>query len=367
MGIHRNGGMLAVLTAGALAFWQACAPAAGASADTGSAAIATVCPHARTTTSAVAALEGVTAISSGDAWAVGLTVRPATPVLAHWNGSSWTRLSSPALQTPGELTAVAGFAGGIWAVGASRQTTGGHLGTHLVVRVTGSTVRTVPAPRPRGGALLGVAATSATNAWAVGFIAGGPPLILHWNGTAWKRSLLPRHSAGQVNGVAATSATNAWALDTRSRGSSQIWHWNGRIWSRVSIPAIAGQTYFLHGVAALSARNAWAVGTSSSGTTVILHWNGARWKRTPSPSPPAPAEDFLGAVSASSADNAWAVGSNTGEFLAEHWDGNSWQVVPIPGCGSLSGVSVLPSGHAWAVGSQILHWNGTAWTTVPLT
>jgi len=37
------------------------------------------------------------------------------------------------------------------------------------------------------------------------------------------------------------------------------------------------------------------------------------------------------------------------------------------GCGSLSGVSVLPSGHAWAVGSQILHWNGTAWKTVPLT
>jgi hypothetical protein len=56
------------------------------------------------------------------------------------------------------------------------------------------------------------------------------------------------------------------------------------------------------------------------------------------------------------------VGSiTTGEILAEHWDGTSWQVVPIWGCDSLSGVSVLPSGHAWAVGSPpTMRWNGTA-------
>jgi len=380
MGIRQSGGSLAVLTAGALAFWATCTPAAVASAatgsaaagsaGTGSAATATVCPHARTTTAAVAALDGVTAISSSDAWAVGWTTGAPHPVVAHWNGSGWATVSGPALRTPGVLTAVAKFPGGVWAVGASRQTTGGQHRTHLILRVTGSTVRTVPTPRPRGGWLFGVAATSATNAWAVGYIAAGPPLILHWNGTAWKRSPLPRHARGRVDGVAATSATNAWAIDTPSRGNSQIWHWNGNRWSRVATPAIAGQTYFLHGVAAISARNAWAVGrTSSSGETVILHWNGARWRRTPSPTPPAPAGDFLGAVSASSADNAWAVGSTTkGEMLAEHWDGSSWQVVPIPGCGSLAGVWVLPSGRAWAVGSPpILRWNGTAWHSVPLT
>ena len=95
---------------------------------------------------------------------------------------------------------------------------------------------------------------------------------------------------------------------------------------------------------------------------MILHWNGARWRRTLSPSPPAPGGDFLGAVSSSSADNAWAVGSTTkGQMLAEHWNGTSWRVVPIPGCDSLAGVSVLPSGRARAVGSPpILHWNGSA-------
>jgi len=35
------------------------------------------------------------------------------------------------------------------------------------------------------GNLRGVAATSASNAWAVGSTDSGKTLILHWNGTTW--------------------------------------------------------------------------------------------------------------------------------------------------------------------------------------
>ncbi len=317
------------------------------------------------------------AISARDAWAVGWTSGAAPrPVLAHWNGTTWTTLSTPVLQAPGVLLAVAKAPGGIWAVGASGQTAGGQRRTHLTLRDSGGTLQAVPTPGPVGGKLEGVAATSATNAWAVGYVSAGGPLILHWNGTAWKRSPFPARS-GRVYGVAATSATNAWAILTPGRAGSQIWHWNGRNWSRVAIPAIAGQVYHLAGVTALSAKNAWAVGSaidsSVTGHTVVLHWNGARWSRTPSPNPPAPDGDFLDAVGASSPDNAWAVGTSTaGPSLTEHWNGTSWRVVPAPGCAVLSGVSVLPSGRAWAVGSRgnrlpvILQWNGTSWRSAPL-
>jgi hypothetical protein len=46
-------------------------------------------------------------------------------------------------------------------------------------------------PTPGGGTnLRGVVATSARNAWAAGYSGSGigptKPLILRWNGTAWK-------------------------------------------------------------------------------------------------------------------------------------------------------------------------------------
>jgi hypothetical protein len=223
-----------------------------------------------------------------------------------------------------------------------------------------------------------VAATSASNAWAVGYIAGHGPLILHWNGTAWKRSPLPSTARERMKGVAATSATNAWAISSRSNTNSRIWHWNGKRWSRVSFPLTPGHLDFLDGVTATSARNAWAVGGSFSPhavtlRTVIFHWNGARWTRTPSPNPSGALGDVIFAVSAVSPSDAWAVGTSAEgpESVTEHWDGTSWKAVPS-GYGVLAGVSVLLSGRAWAVGSignrtpQILHWNGSAWHPVPL-
>ena len=91
------------------------------------------------------------------------------------------------------------------------------------------------------GSLHGVAATSSTDAWAVGFTS--PPggrnytLILHWNGTAWSRVASPSlgRNAGLL-GVAATSATSAWAVGDYSTPAGQprtlILHWNGTNWTR---------------------------------------------------------------------------------------------------------------------------------------
>lgn len=73
--------------------------------------------------------------------------------------------------------------------------------------------------------LRGVAATSAKNAWAVGYywhIAdtnNDKTVIERWNGKAWKLQPSPNPSCSGRNpkssvlyGVAATSANNAWAV-----------------------------------------------------------------------------------------------------------------------------------------------------------
>jgi len=360
-----------VLTAGGLALGAA-SPAAAAPSGGREVRTAFAAPAGPAAGLPVpGSLDGVAARSPGSAWAVGQTSSDSTesdrPILAHWNGTGWRTVSSPALPARGGLNAVATFTGGGWAVGQAGVLVHGGDPRNLIVRLAGTTARRMPI-RPADGELFGVAATSAANAWAVG--GDDSPLILHWNGTVWKRAPLPSSlRVGVFRGVAATARTNAWAvMGPASIGRPRIVHWNGRRWGQVVSPDI-GQRYELVSVAATSATNAWAVGFTGTERAVILHWGGRRWKRVPSPNP----DDLLFAVTASSADNAWAVGVTfAGGTLALHWNGHSWKQVKTPDAGlhsSLDGLCFIPpSRQAWAVGDSappvatlILHWNGTAW------
>jgi hypothetical protein len=301
--------------------------------------------------------------------AVGATV-PRPPhsrvLIALWNGAVWRTLSDRALPRLSALGGVAVFPGGGWAVGEYGLTDhgdGGGVARPLIVRVTGTTVRRAPVPGPAYGSLQDVAATSGTDAWAVGSTGRGP-LVLHWNGTAWTRTQLPTTVAPGVPWVAAVAATSSatWAVvSTRTGRSLRLVRWNGRQWGDVVVTPEIGMRYGINSLAATSATNVWAIG----GSGAILHWNGRRWTC-------ALTKDNLRSVSTSSADNAWAVGfSGYGTWaVAWHWNGHSWKQVMTPQLGpvnSLQDVAVIPrSGGAWAVGSTnhgtlMLHWNGTAW------
>ena len=139
-------------------------------------------------------------------------------------------------------------------------------------------------PGPAGSYLYGVAATSARNAWAVGAARSGKTLILHWNGTAWKRAPSPSSGAfASLSSVAATSARSAWAVGeagSKVSGKTLILRWNGTTWKRVPSPSPG--LSILQGVAATSASNAWAVGyasrTGKPTKTLILRWNGTLWR-----------------------------------------------------------------------------------------
>jgi hypothetical protein len=309
----------------------------------------------------------VAARSSSSALAVGASAQSGL-LVARWNGAVWKTLSDPALPLLSDLAAAAVFPGGGWVVGEYGLTDhgdGGGAGTPLILRVTGTTMRQVPVPKLRySSALEDVAATSATDAWAVGFTGRGP-LVLHWDGAAWTRAQLPDTLARRVmavDAVAATSAASAWAVIRFRKGNSpRLMHWNGKQWAQVIMPDI-GMRYGLSGVAATSARNVWAVGSG-----VILHWNGSRWTC-------ASIQNTLYAVSTSSADNAWAVGGGAGQAAALHWNGRAWKeddLNPTPGRAYfLQSIAAIPrSGRAWAVGGTestdyetlMLHWNGTAW------
>ncbi len=128
--------------------------------------------------------------------------------------------------------------------------------------------------------LEGVAATSACNAVAVGYYNNGTAnqtLILRWSGTAWKvqPSSDPGGSANdnELLGVAATSSHNAWAVGYYYNGTADqtlIERWNGKAWKkqRSPNPGRSVNDNELSDVAATSSTNAWAVGSYSDGTTI---------------------------------------------------------------------------------------------------
>jgi hypothetical protein len=240
--------------------------------------------------------------------------------------------------------------------------------------------------------LLGVAVTSSSNAWAVGYFtpagSSSRTLIEHWNGRTWKVVASPDlgGAAGQdILHAVAASPTRAWAVGNYWNGKAAqtlIEHWNGKSWKQVKSvnPGGSGRENTLFAVARSGRSGAWAVGdygTSSGTAALIEHFNGTAWKQVPSPHPGT--RSTLSAVAAVSATNAWAVGyyesGSATLALIEHWNGRSWKVVPSPSSQqkNLFGIAAVSATSAWAVGdaftpqSQTLteHWNGKSWKVVP--
>ena len=249
-------------------------------------------------------LQGVAAISASNAWAVGSGYGHTGPttLILHWNGKAWKQVPSPSPGPQGSdlYSVTATSANNAWAVGNADNE---GIFTTLILHWNGKAWKQVPSPSPRVTPVLyGVTATSATNAWAVGYTAvyseGWKTLILHWNGKAWKQVPSPNPVTVSSNkltwnilqSVAATSAGNAWAVgynEEALKGSkTMILRWNGKAWKQVPSPnPFCASCDSLYGVTATSARNAWAVGTVNvGGEVVILRWNGKAWKNFPSAS-----------------------------------------------------------------------------------
>jgi len=190
------------------------------------------------------------------------------------------------------------------------------------------------------GELGGVAASSRSNAWAVGSTSKFRTLILHWNGRVWSRvpspSRTPEGLADFLNSVAIGPGNAAWAVGTISCGCgpgvSLIERWNGRSWRVVPSRAVAGSPD-LASVISISARDAWAAGASGSGDgpeqTAIVHWNGRAWKRVASPTPDPSAS--LAALALVSRRDIWAVGTGSNRkrtrftTVVLHWNGRTWR------------------------------------------
>ncbi len=329
-------------------------------------------------------LQAVAVLSACNAWAVGTTSDGGAEqtLTEHWDGASWTVVPSPSPGSSNFLGSVrAASPTSVWAVG---DFSNGGSDQPLILHWDGTAWTQQAISSPSNGDLNGVRVVSQDDVWAVGSTfqdSTEQTLILHWDGTAWARVTSPNPGIDNILfGVAATSHTDAWAVGDiqnsinardRSRGAGQlatgsqqalILHWNGTTWARVkilsgSIPGV------LNAVGASAPGNAWAVGVTSTGSqgvqTIALHWDGQSWTRVATPrfSASGGSNPFLNGVTVTSPSNAWAVGSfptaSGDHTLILQWNGSAWVKVPSPNPGTTNNVLLATAGtadNAWAVG-----------------
>jgi hypothetical protein len=254
----------------------------------------------------------VAAVASNDVWAVGgpvFVVNTDSAFIEHWDGTSWSIVSSPKL--------------------------------------------------PKGSYLTGVTAPASNNVWAVGFNGNlSAAVVEHWDGTSWSIVSSPAFTGvGGLNAVSADASNDVWAV-----GGTTSLHWNGQSWSRIA----ASSKVNAGAIWTLSPTNVWAGGVGpgvphppyfAHPTETIEHWDGTTWTIVPSLDPNPQVSNFLSGIAAISAKDIWAVGDAAGAFT-EHWDGTSWSVIATPkGVGGLSGVTALGDGTVVAVGEGT---NGSA-------
>jgi hypothetical protein len=177
--------------------------------------------------------EAIAVDAAGQVWAVGwdrdydAPGRPISSLVVRYNGTSWTRETTPNPANRNTLMDVVALANGeVFAVGVAQDTSGGGITPRsLMLRKQGATWSSLTVPKGETGSqdqLLSVAAVSSTSVWSVGYYSSPSsglyePLLVHWMANGGAGTLAVSHPSPALtvsalaSGVSATSAGNLWA------------------------------------------------------------------------------------------------------------------------------------------------------------
>lgn len=288
----------------------------------------------------------------------------------HWDGTRWRAIAPPNVgEQENTLFSVSALRDGTaWAVGYYADQTF-RIRT-LTEYWNGTRWSVVPSANParERDTLFSVKAVGAHDVWAVGGAqdtANGAfhTLIEHWDGTRW--SVVPNPDPGPTGnalyGVTAAGPGNAWAvgqqLGTGFPSRALVEHWDGTRWSVASAPAAAAESYDPYAAAVRDGR-LLAAGDRESDVVPQRTLSFTNAGVLPSENIGTGENDFYAV--ASGFGETWAAGRVTAPVtdaqttLIESLHNGQWSVVPSPtpgaGGGGLGGITIDPSGQAWAVG-----------------
>ena len=327
-------------------------------------------------------LDGVSAASASDAWAVGDYYLPGTGYVSvlktlaeHWDGTRWTAYPLPNVGANGNtLLGVSELPDrSAWAVGY--EITPFFHQRALVEHWDGKAWHVVNVAKPAGTGdiLYGVTAIGDDDVWAVGGQEDRQgiwhPLAEHFDGAHWSVVPTPDPNGGGnlLYALAAVSGSDLYAAGqsgTAFPSGALVEHWNGSSWS--TVPAAGDATASLDPFGLTAAPGSVTlVGARESDTspftTLVASGSASGLGPVSSPSQGAGENDLFAAATAADGStwaDGWYIDPSTGNHQAiiEHGVAGQWSIVPSPEPGAangdvgLAGLTTIPGGGLWAVG-----------------
>jgi hypothetical protein len=222
--------------------------------------------------------------------------------------------------------------------------------------------------------LLGVAAVTARQAWAVGGV-GDPAApsavaIQRWDGDEWTLAEAPSPGSfiNELRAVDASGPSDAWAVGRTSSGFGDaplVLHYDGETWAEFELPEeIDG---VLNDVAVISPTDVWAVGfvgdpEASLERALVLHWDGVAWAEVEVRRAIGGGRAALTGIGWVSPTDLWVVGYHYLAPLVLRFDGAAWSQSETEVEGDLLAVEPFATGEVWGIGTPIQRFDGEAWT-----
>jgi hypothetical protein len=221
--------------------------------------------------------------------------------------------------------------------------------------------------------LLGVAAVTARQAWAVGGVgdaeAPSDVAIQRWDGNEW--TLVEAPSPGsfinELRAVDASGPSDVWAVGRTSSGFGDaplVLHYDGETWAEFELPdEIDG---ILNDVAAISPTDVWAVGfvgdpAASLERALVLHWDGGAWAEVEVGRAIGGGKAALTGIGWVSPTDLWVVGYHHSVPLVLRFDGAAWSRSETEIRGDLLAVEPFATGEVWGIGTPVQRFDGETW------
>ena len=315
-------------------------------------------------------------VNANDVWAVGISnassTTPDRTLAEHWNGSAWSIVYTPNPSGfSGDLNGVSAISStDVWAVGAYQTDSAGDVSPFAEHwdGTSWSLVTSLPNPNPTFGGLFAVTAVASNNVWAVGtwWSAGYFTLIEHWDGSSWTVVSSPNQTfnlnfeSNELFSVSAYSPTDIWAVGLWVLGGATSFdqslaeHWDGMSWTIVSTPNLGGQTAnnAIAWVEALEPNHAVGVGFGNAVTNVTPR-EGEAWDL----------------VTSGSSTNSVETGAGTGDSVLEGIDrsGAAVWAVGYQTATTSSAPQTLAISATWNASGHTLTWGSVGTSVSPST